>query len=205
MKHAILFLSLVLPLAFFAGTVLAQEEGTSPRDAFKDRVIERREAAQGEFKDRAQEARQDALCKAVEARVNNRTNWYESGRDRHVETYNRAIGRIEDLVAKLEARGCDPEHTALVTTHLTTLDEMVDEFTSRVDTLKGDLDLFRDAVCDGEAGNHTEELAQVRTQAAAVREQTDAISDFYLGTLRSSIRTMGEACKAARPSPTTLE
>lgn len=203
MKQIVLLPLLVLSFAFWVGTVSAQEESMSPRDAFKERVLEQRETGREELQDRAQAARTEALCTAVTARVNNRINWYEAGRDRHVDIYNRVTSRIEDLTDKLEARGCSAETTQPVRDNLVTMGGLVDEFTSQVDVLKGYLNSFRDAVCNDEPDDHSDELAQVQSQAAAVRAQTDEIRNYYLNTLRPSIRIMGDACKAERPTTTS--
>jgi cytochrome c556 len=170
----IAFLSLVA-VSFTAGQVAAQTPTPGQR-----------------MQEKRQEVREN-MCQRVKDRIEDRRERFKEHRDQRANIYRAVIQRLNNLVTKLEGRGCD---AAQVKTDISTLESLVDELVAAFNLFIDKLQAVGVPVCQEEPGDWKAAMAQVREQLQAVKAKHQEIRSFYQDTLKPDVKAAGQACRA---------
>jgi|SRR3989344_681446 len=159
------FMNLVA-VSFTAGTVLAQG--------------------------RKQDVREN-MCQRVKDRIEERRERFQEHRDRRANIYRGVVQRLNNLVTKLEDRGCDASQ---VKTDISTFESLVDELMAAFNLFIDKLQAVGIPVCQEEPGDWKTAMVQVREQLQLVKAKHQEVRAFYKDTLKSDVKVAGQACRA---------
>lgn len=138
-----------------------------------------------------QEVREN-ICQRVKDRIEDRRERFQEHRDGRANIYRGVIQRLNNLVAKLEDRGCDASQ---VKTDLTAWQGLVDELVAAFNLFIDKLQAVGVPVCQEEPGDWKTAMAAVREQLQAVQAKHREVRSFYQETLKPDVKAAGQACR----------
>ena len=141
---------------------------------------------------RKQEVREN-MCQRVKDRIEDRRERFQEHRDQRVNIYRGVIQRLNNLVTKLEDRGCDASQ---VKTDISTFESLVDELMAAFNLFIDKLQAVGIPVCQEEPGDWKTAMVQVREQLQLVKAKHQEVRAFYKDTLKSDVKVAGQACRA---------
>jgi len=102
------------------------------------------------------------------------------------------INRLEALFTKLDEKGCD---TANATANLDTWESMIDGYQDNFNAWLDALHEVQNKVCQENAADYRASLQAVHEKRKLVQDKKREISQYYINTLKPSIRQLRTSCK----------
>lgn len=167
-------------LSLTAGQVTAQSPSPTPTSA-PNRAQERREE------------RRENMCERVKAKIEERRENFQTRRDRHAAIYQGIVKRLNNLVSKLKARGCDASQ---VETDLSAFSKLIDELVTAFNLFLDKVHAVGVPVCQEQPGDWRAALTAAKDQLRAVQAKQREIRAFYKNTLKPDVKTAGKTCHA---------
>ena len=182
----IIFFIVLVAVSLSAGQVAAQSLA-SPSGLRQNNQVRRQELREN-------------MCERVKARIEERRENFQDRRDRHAAIYQGIVNRLNNLVSKLKARGCDASQ---VETDLSAFDKLINELVTAFNLFLDKVHAVGVPVCQEQPGDWRTALTAAKDQLRAVQAKQREIRTFYKNTLKPDVKTAGQTCRAqTRPSPT---
>lgn len=136
--------------------------------------------------------RRENMCQRVTDKIGERRQRFEEHRDNRANIYRGVIHRLNNLVTKLEDRGCDASQ---IKTDLSAFEKLIDELVVAFNLFLDKLQAVGIPVCQAQPQDHRAALAAVKDQLALVREKQRAVRDFYKNTINPNVKDLKQTCR----------
>jgi DNA repair exonuclease SbcCD ATPase subunit len=171
-----------------------REENQRRLEERKAKLLERKEKEdserKGELEKKQREMKEEAVskkCEELEERVTHRIENYQNNVDKHVENYTKLHTRLEEIIAKLSAKGFD---VSKLESDLAQLEDMIQDYAGVYSGFIAKLTDAQELTCGEAEGAYRQALLDAQVQLKLAIEARQKIREFYAHTIRKDIQDL---------------